>query len=117
MIDYKTLRTDAEADAVIEFPQEYGEGVLKGAEIYEKGFKYAYVGTVCEKNSFRGGSEVKGYAYGCGVWEGWHESQDNDVASTVLVETSFCQCIDCECAPTITGVCGCCGVQIQRNYE
>jgi len=116
MIDYTKLRTDAEADAVIEFPQEYGEGILKGIEIYESAFKYEYVATVCQKNYYRGGSVNKGYAYYCGVWEGWHEAQDNDVV-TVPEETVYCQCIECECAQTITPLCGCCGEQIQRNYQ
>ena len=79
MTDVIELRLESEVTAIELHPQDYGEGVLKGAEIYEQGHTFEYVSKVADRNVLRQGSWKRGSAYTCGVWEGWHEAEQNDV--------------------------------------
>lgn len=79
MTDVIGLRLESEVTAIEKHPQDYGEGVLKGAEVYEQGHKFEYIAKLADRNVYRKDSASKGSAYTCGLWEGWHEAEQNDV--------------------------------------
>lgn len=80
LTDVKEHRSKNESKAIKLHPQDYGEGVLKGAEVYEQGHTYQYISGIVDKQAMRRGSAVIGAAYCCGLWEGWNESEQNDIS-------------------------------------
>ena len=94
MTDVKEHRAKVEVAAIQRYPQDYGEGVLKGAEVYEQCHTREYIAKVADRNLNRKGSSIRGCSYCCGLWEGFNEAEIND---------TFCQthdiaeqCVWCE---------------------
>jgi hypothetical protein len=79
MITLSGIRTSNEIKAVKNHPNIYAKGYEKGVTIYDKGFPYKYLCKVMENRCLFENCITKGYSYTCGLYEGYKESEENDI--------------------------------------
>ena len=78
-------RTEFEEKSIKLYPKDYANGFLKGREIYENGFPFKYLSRVSDICLLKWVKEERGYAYSCGLYEGYEEEEINNIKTNLIL--------------------------------